>query len=248
MDLKLGVHLLQSFSFPTSYWVNRLDNVGRFYSGPTEIVHLGECFKIIPTCGSPESGWTGTEFTWNWLVQFSHWIHMYWPLHMPFLWLYRDHRMPLLWQNWKKVARQHDPRVRHRFDLELLLDLKFEKVEIPRICSSGIKLRSDGWYIANPSARPRGTMVTLTNGSACSRNQPATAWPASWWAIFDFSCGLITFDFFSIPAITRSIACQRDNYMLWKHSYIISHIIWVNYIIWLKLRKMTDVIMNLRTS
>ena len=30
--------------------MNRLDNVGRFYNGPTEIVRLGECFKFVPTC------------------------------------------------------------------------------------------------------------------------------------------------------------------------------------------------------
>ena len=30
--------------------MNWLDNVGRFYSGPTEIVCLGECFEIVPKC------------------------------------------------------------------------------------------------------------------------------------------------------------------------------------------------------
>ena len=49
-DLRLDFHLVQSFSFPTSYWVNWLKNVGRSYSGPRETVRLGECFKIVPMC------------------------------------------------------------------------------------------------------------------------------------------------------------------------------------------------------
>ena len=40
-----------------------------------------------------------------------------------------------------------------------------------------------GRYIANPRAEaPRGTMETLSSGSACSSIQPITAWPASWYA------------------------------------------------------------------
>ena len=35
--------------FPNELLVNRLDNVGGFYNGPTEIVRLGERFKIVPT-------------------------------------------------------------------------------------------------------------------------------------------------------------------------------------------------------
>ena len=27
-----------------------LENLGQFYSNPTEIVRLGECLKILPTC------------------------------------------------------------------------------------------------------------------------------------------------------------------------------------------------------
>uniref|UniRef100_A0A182N998 Uncharacterized protein n=1 Tax=Anopheles dirus TaxID=7168 RepID=A0A182N998_9DIPT len=49
----------------------------------------------------------------------------------------------------------------------------------------------------------------VRRGSECSRNQPDTAWPASWYATVRFSSGDSTFVFFSIPAITRSIACSK---------------------------------------
>ena len=50
-----------------------------------------------------------------------------------------------------------------------------------RICSLLRKKSSLGRYCAKPRApEPLGTMVTFSKGSACSRFQPATAWPASW--------------------------------------------------------------------
>ena len=36
---------VQPFSFLTSYWVNQLGNIGRFYRGPTEIVMFGGVFQ-----------------------------------------------------------------------------------------------------------------------------------------------------------------------------------------------------------
>lgn len=52
---------------------------------------------------------------------------------------------------------------------------------ISKSCSLVNNRFSLGTYWANPSAAvPRGTIVTLSKGSACSKNQPATAWPDSW--------------------------------------------------------------------
>ena len=52
-DLNFGSDTVQSFSYPTSHWVNRLDNVDRVYSAATEIVQFGESFIFVPTCGGP---------------------------------------------------------------------------------------------------------------------------------------------------------------------------------------------------
>ena len=41
--------------------MNRLNNVGRLYSGPTEIVRLGECFKNVPMRGGLSPMWTVRE-------------------------------------------------------------------------------------------------------------------------------------------------------------------------------------------
>ena len=49
-DLNFGSDTVQSFSYPTSHWVNRLDNVDRVYSAATEIVQFGEFFIFVPTC------------------------------------------------------------------------------------------------------------------------------------------------------------------------------------------------------
>mmetsp|Transcript_28266 Transcript_28266/g.72366 ORF Transcript_28266/g.72366 Transcript_28266/m.72366 type:complete len:270 (-) Transcript_28266:679-1488(-) len=57
---------------------------------------------------------------------------------------------------------------------------------------------------------PRGTMDTLSSGEACLRNQPATAWPASWCATRVFSSTVITFDRRSSPPMTRSIAAWKS--------------------------------------
>lgn len=61
------------------------------------------------------------------------------------------------------------------------------------ICSVLISRFSFGRYCAKPSAaEPRGTMLTLSSGSAQRRNQAATAWPASWKATVRRSSLLIT--------------------------------------------------------
>mmetsp|Transcript_30975 Transcript_30975/g.51331 ORF Transcript_30975/g.51331 Transcript_30975/m.51331 type:complete len:308 (+) Transcript_30975:665-1588(+) len=54
-------------------------------------------------------------------------------------------------------------------------------------------------------------MLTLRSGAACSRNQPVTAWPASWCATRVFSSTVRTLDFFSSPPITRSIAALKSS-------------------------------------
>ena len=46
---------------------------------------------------------------------------------------------------------------------------------------------------------------TLSRGSACSRNQPAMAWPASWYATVFFSSGCNTCVFFSRPAVLNEM-------------------------------------------
>ena len=67
-----------------------------------------------------------------------------------------------------------------------------------------------GRYCAKPSAaEPRGTMDTLSRGSACSRNHPTTACPASWYATVFRSTLLTTLFFFSRPAMTRSAADSK---------------------------------------
>jgi hypothetical protein len=64
---------------------------------------------------------------------------------------------------------------------------------ISRSCSLVISKFSFGKYCAKPNAAvPRGTIDTFSNGSACSKNQPATAWPASWYATVRLSSLLIT--------------------------------------------------------
>lgn len=64
---------------------------------------------------------------------------------------------------------------------------------ISKSCSFVIRRFSFGTYWANPRAAvPRGTIVTFNSGSACSKNQPATAWPDSWYATVRLSILLIT--------------------------------------------------------
>mmetsp|Transcript_7776 Transcript_7776/g.27610 ORF Transcript_7776/g.27610 Transcript_7776/m.27610 type:complete len:227 (-) Transcript_7776:2054-2734(-) len=53
-------------------------------------------------------------------------------------------------------------------------------------------------------------IVTLSSGSACSRNQPAMAWPASWNATVFFSFAVISALRFSRPPITRSVASSKS--------------------------------------
>lgn len=51
---------------------------------------------------------------------------------------------------------------------------------ISKSCSFVMRRFSLGTYWANPSAAvPLGTIVTFKRGSACSKNQPVTAWPDS---------------------------------------------------------------------
>ena len=47
------------------------------------------------------------------------------------------------------------------------------------ICSGRTMRRSSGKYQAAPNERPLGTMVTFTNGAACSNIQLTVACPAS---------------------------------------------------------------------
>jgi len=51
---------------------------------------------------------------------------------------------------------------------------------------------------------------TLSSGSACSRNQPTTAWPASWNATVRRSTTLMTLFFFSRPPMMRSTAASKS--------------------------------------
>ncbi len=88
------------------------------------------------------------------------------------------------------------------------------------ICSLVVICRSSGKYQAAPKARPRGTMVTLINGLACSRNHDRVACPASCRAMVCFSSCVITFVFFSNPPTMRSTAsrksCLPTNSLLWR--------------------------------
>mmetsp|Transcript_27681 Transcript_27681/g.89428 ORF Transcript_27681/g.89428 Transcript_27681/m.89428 type:complete len:225 (+) Transcript_27681:1131-1805(+) len=52
-------------------------------------------------------------------------------------------------------------------------------------------------------------MDTFITGSACSSSQPHSACPASWNAITRRSCGSIVRSFFSMPAMTRSMAASK---------------------------------------
>ncbi|OSX72219.1 hypothetical protein BU14_0457s0012 [Porphyra umbilicalis] len=54
-------------------------------------------------------------------------------------------------------------------------------------------------------------MDTLRSGSACSKNHPATAWPASWWATISRSFLETTLLRFSKPPITRSAAASKSS-------------------------------------
>ena len=78
------------------------------------------------------------------------------------------------------------------------------------ICSFVEIGRSSGRYQAAPSARPRGTMLTLTSGLACSQNHDTVAWPASWRAMVRFSSKVMIFVFFSRPPIMRSTASRKS--------------------------------------
>jgi len=78
------------------------------------------------------------------------------------------------------------------------------------ICSLVVICRSSGKYHAAPNARPRGTMVTLIKGLACSKNQDSVAWPASCKAIVRFSSAVMILVFFSKPPIIRSTASRKS--------------------------------------
>mmetsp|Transcript_46276 Transcript_46276/g.130847 ORF Transcript_46276/g.130847 Transcript_46276/m.130847 type:complete len:211 (+) Transcript_46276:876-1508(+) len=74
------------------------------------------------------------------------------------------------------------------------------------------RLISFGRYCAKPSAPLlRGTIETFSRGSACSRNQPATAWPDSCKATVRFSCALIRPFCLGSPPRMRSVACSKSN-------------------------------------
>ena len=78
------------------------------------------------------------------------------------------------------------------------------------ICSLVVICRSSGKYHAAPNARPRGTMVTLIKGLACSKNQDSVACPASCKAIVRFSSAVMILVFFSKPPIIRSTASRKS--------------------------------------
>ena len=78
------------------------------------------------------------------------------------------------------------------------------------IWSLEVNWRSSGRYHAAPSERPRGTIVTLTNGEACSSSQLTVACPDSWYAITSFSSGVMNLDFFSSPPTMRSTASKKS--------------------------------------
>ena len=69
---------------------------------------------------------------------------------------------------------------------------------------------SAGSDSVQPSARPRATIDTLWIGSVSGSTWPTRAWPASWWAITDFSRSDITRVRRSGPAITRSMASSHS--------------------------------------
>mmetsp|Transcript_72889 Transcript_72889/g.170999 ORF Transcript_72889/g.170999 Transcript_72889/m.170999 type:complete len:230 (+) Transcript_72889:878-1567(+) len=73
------------------------------------------------------------------------------------------------------------------------------------------RLISAGRYCAKPRAPLlRGTMETLRSGSACSKNQPATACPDSCRATVLFSAGLIKLFCLGSPPRTRSVARSKS--------------------------------------
>mmetsp|Transcript_8616 Transcript_8616/g.18528 ORF Transcript_8616/g.18528 Transcript_8616/m.18528 type:complete len:254 (-) Transcript_8616:254-1015(-) len=79
------------------------------------------------------------------------------------------------------------------------------------ICSSVLRNTSFGRYCAYPNAPLlRGMMVTFRSGSACSRNHPATACPASWWATIAFSSSDMIL-LLSSPPMMRSVAFSKSS-------------------------------------
>mmetsp|Transcript_83416 Transcript_83416/g.193879 ORF Transcript_83416/g.193879 Transcript_83416/m.193879 type:complete len:255 (-) Transcript_83416:1176-1940(-) len=73
------------------------------------------------------------------------------------------------------------------------------------------RLISSGRYCAKPNAPLLlGTMETFNSGSACSRNQPAMAWPHSCRAMACFSCLLMRLLCFGRPPSTRSVARSKS--------------------------------------
>mmetsp|Transcript_47065 Transcript_47065/g.100465 ORF Transcript_47065/g.100465 Transcript_47065/m.100465 type:complete len:308 (+) Transcript_47065:991-1914(+) len=62
-------------------------------------------------------------------------------------------------------------------------------------------------------------MLTLRSGEAWRRNQPVTAWPASWCATRVLSSTVRSLDFFSSPPMTLSIAA-------WKSSISTTSFLW----------------------
>mmetsp|Transcript_73173 Transcript_73173/g.188751 ORF Transcript_73173/g.188751 Transcript_73173/m.188751 type:complete len:255 (-) Transcript_73173:1217-1981(-) len=73
------------------------------------------------------------------------------------------------------------------------------------------RLSSSGKYCAKPSAPLlRGTMETLSSGSACCRYQPATAWPDSCSETVCFSSLLMRLLCFSRPPRIRSVARSKS--------------------------------------
>ncbi len=101
--------------------------------------------------------------------------------------------------------------------VDILLKITFSAARPPMvahisssICSGLTINRSSGKYQAAPKDCPLGTIVTLTNGAACSNIQLVVAWPASWYAIVSFSPGVMILFFFSNPPTILSTASKKS--------------------------------------
>mmetsp|Transcript_123330 Transcript_123330/g.348485 ORF Transcript_123330/g.348485 Transcript_123330/m.348485 type:complete len:300 (+) Transcript_123330:769-1668(+) len=82
---------------------------------------------------------------------------------------------------------------------------------LSRMASFEYRLISSGKYCAKPRAPLlRGTMETFNKGSACSRNQPAMAWPDSCKATVRLSFSDIMLLCFGRPPSTLSVARSKS--------------------------------------
>mmetsp|Transcript_44601 Transcript_44601/g.135227 ORF Transcript_44601/g.135227 Transcript_44601/m.135227 type:complete len:293 (+) Transcript_44601:371-1249(+) len=83
---------------------------------------------------------------------------------------------------------------------------------LSKMASFEKRLISPGKYCAKPNAPLlRGTIDTLSSGSACSRNQPTTAWPDSCSATALLSSAFMRLLCFGRPPMTRSVARSKSS-------------------------------------